>query len=275
MRPWCLFLPFLPEIVALTSHDRRAFLTSAVLVGRSSIANAADLLLEPGLLDARVSENLLNPPPYGMEANDISYPSWLAGVWTVESTTQDVLAPCGVTLFGGNATYQNARKDIGTALRYESRFVQQGTVVVADRAFNVQSIAKAAIGPNSVVDIPRATPNQLSCILAPPGAPSLLQADLLTLNRRQEVVSDSQFDCSEVVREIVAPVGQRASPSLLKEIETISLYTLHDDGRVTCRQRSAAFLLPSQQNPMAQKLWEASQGRAVDVRYYDLVYQKR
>jgi hypothetical protein len=250
----------------------------------ATLMNPPSADLPTGMLETRVTENLVNAPPYGMEGPDVAYPSWFSGLWTVESTTKDVLAPCGLALFGGNATYNKARLDIGNVLRYESRFLSSAdspTSCIADREYNVRSIAKAAMGANSVVDIPLATPNKMSAILAPLGSPSLLKVDLITLNRRQEIISDVRFDCSEVVREIVAPVGQSipssaASASILKEIETTSLYTYNPQtDMVACRQRSAAFLLPSQQNPMAMSMFQASRGRAVDVRFYDVNYTRR
>jgi hypothetical protein len=191
----------------------------------------------------------------------------------------DVQAPCGVALFGGNTTYQNARKDVGNVLKYSSRFLVDPTrpnAVFADRDFNVRSIAKVAMGANSVVDVSMATPNKFSCVLAPQGSPSMLAVDLLVLKRRQEPISDNVFHCSEVVREIAAPVDRpRQPPTLLKEIETASLYTYDPETDVVrCKQRSASFLLPSDNNPMAFQMWQMSRGQAIDVRFYDVTYTK-
>eukprot|EP00977_Amphora_coffeiformis_P017182 scaffold5506_cov159-Amphora_coffeaeformis.AAC.9 len=236
--------------------------------------------MESGLLDSRVTENVLSPPPYGLEGPDIFYPSWFSGTWKVESVGTEVLAPCGITLFGGNITYQSALKEVGSTLSYESRFVSTGDTTIADREYNVKSIARAAMGANSVVDIILATPNKFSCVLAPTGSPSLLKVDLITLLRRQENIDDNRFDCSEVVREIVSPVGQSgpsaSSATILKEVETTSLYT-YDPIKdiVRCRQRSAVFLLPSQQSPMAMKMFEYTRGRPIDVRFFDVVYTRR
>ena len=207
---------------------------------------------------------------------------WFLGTWKVTSVTKDIQAPCGVALFGGNITYTNALQDIGSLLRYESRFIRDtsGTRVIADREYNVKSIAKVALGENSVVNVGTSTPNKFSCILAPKGAPSMLSVDLIVLNRRQEAISSNQFDCSEVVREIVSPMGRpkqqpQVSPPILKEIETTSLYTYNlEQDVVYCTQRSAAFLLPSNENPMAMRMWQASGGKAIDVRYYDVTYHR-
>jgi hypothetical protein len=252
----------------------------------------------------RVTGNLLTSPDYGIEGADVFYPAWFSGTWSVDSVCTEVQAPCGVVLFGGNRTYDKAQKEIGTSLLYESRFVtstanaaageQETTtttsnLVTADREYNVKSIAKAAMGANSVVDVNLATPNKFSCVLAPKGSPSLLRVDLITLNRRQETISDTVFHCSEVVREIVAPVGPQAAGTtavstnpILKEVETTSLYTYYDpksvkpgDPLVRCRQRSATFILPSQENDVQMYLFSAAKGRPVDVRFYDVAYTKR
>ena len=272
---------------------------------------APSTALEPGLLDSRVTENLMSAPPYGMEGQDIYYPSWFAGTWKVASTTTDVQAPVGVALFGGNRTFGSAQREVGTTLQYESRFITTilgGTstrdnnntaITIADREYNVRSIAEAAMGPSSVLDVPFVSPNKLTCILAPVGSPSVLQATLLILNRRQETISDTKFDCSEVVQEIVAPAASATTssggpssssssssnsssrnnmmmPRILKQVETTSLYS-YDPKRdvITCRQRSATYLLPSQEDPVALKMWQASRGRPVDVRFYDVVYTRR
>ncbi|KAL7561897.1 hypothetical protein ACA910_011050 [Epithemia clementina (nom. ined.)] len=271
---------------AMVSHSVHAAIASDSVPSMIPTSQAESLSLEPGLLEARVTENVLSPPTYGMEGTDILYPAWFAGVWQVKSLTKRVEAPCGVALFGGNNTYQSAKEEIGSLLSYESRFLKFDDSVIADREYNVKSIAKAALGENSVVDIPMASPNRLTCILAPKGAPSLLQVDLITLNRRQETLSPNRFDCSEVVREIVSPLDNSNKPRnnpaitatspILKEIETTSMYTYNEaKDEITCTQRSAVFLLPSQQNPLAMKMWEASRGRPVDVRFYDVSYARR
>jgi len=232
---------------------------------------------QKAVLESRLVENSLQPPPYGMEGSDVFYPSWFEGRWKVASTCNEVQAPCGNLLFGGNQTFAAAQKEVGNTTLYESRFLRtQNDNVVADREFNVRSIAKAAMGSNSVLDIPLSTPNKMTCILAPEGAPTNLRVDLLILNRLQEPApTPTQFFCSEVARQIVAPLGSAGAPSatLLKEIETISLYEQIGDV-VTCRQRSATFLLPSQQNPQATYLWQASRGRPIDVRFYTVKYTK-
>ena len=168
-------------------------------------------------------------------------------------------------------------------MNYESRFISDGAGhITADREYNVQSIAKAAMGQFSVIDMPVATPNKLTCILVPKNSPSMLKVDLIALNRRQETISQNRFDCSEVTREIVSLVNNNNNPQppsgsapILKEVETTSLYTFNPaTNEIQCQQRSATFLLPSQTSPIAFKMWEAARGRPIDTRFYDVRYTK-
>jgi len=254
---------------------------------------------QSSLLVNRLENNVLEPPTYGMEGTDIFYPKWFAGNWKTASTTKSVEAPCGIALFGGNTTYTNGEQDIGNVLNYDSRFLTNtdtdDTTVIADREFNVKSIVKVTMGENSIVDVSKATPNLFCCLLALKNSSSLLQVDLIALNRRseKEVATPNQFVCSEVVREIAKTVNnnnnsnnneddarqpqqkRKNTPSVLKEIETTSMYTYFPNtDEVHCLQRSAAFLLPSNENEMAMRMWQLSRGRAIDVRYYDVIYTR-
>lgn len=299
----CCALQILPLAAAFgpsNAEGRRAFLqtasstVAAPLVGgvlfQPSPVGAATSQLPSGLIETRVEENVLSPPPYGREDADIIYPDWFKGTWGVYSECSSVEAPCGIPLFGGNSTFAKAKEEIGeaNALRYRARFVEGSAGTIADRDYNVREIVKQAMGENAVQDVSLATPDKFSCLLAPAGAGQILSVDLLTLARRQENIDAKNFHCAEVVRQVVAPINQSKpqmtplpsqQPSsktvLLKEIETASLYTLEDDDKVRCLQRSATFLLPSQQDPLAQQLWQMSRGRPIDVRFYDVTYTRR
>ncbi|KAL3945073.1 MAG: hypothetical protein SGBAC_000864 [Bacillariaceae sp.] len=299
-----------------TAAPRRQFLKQAFLLGGGALTStattpqnkvafaasdfpgtsASSMELESGLLESRVMEDLLSPPTYGLEIPDISYPSYFAGVWDTSSVGVNVEAPCGIPLFGGNRTYAAAKSEMGeaNALKYRARFVAslERDAVIADRDFNVRKIAEATMGANSVVDVALATPNKFSCLLAPAGSPNLLSVDIIALARRQEN-NEKTFDCSEVVRQIVAPANQNkpqagiptapnkgGAPTLLKEIETVSLYTPGPliNGQVQtikCRQRTATFLLPSQDDPIAYQMWQMTRGRPIDVRFYNVTYTRQ
>lgn len=245
-----------------------------------------------GPLEARSFENSLAPPPYGMETSDVFYPTAFQGGWKALSKTVDIIAPCGFEVFtGGKAGYDNAVKTEvteGNDLEYKARFVTLsggdnagGTYVAADREYNAKEIAKAAMGTYSVVDTLVATPNRYSCLLAPPGGTNnLISVDILAIGRKSEPVSSDKFVCSEFVRQIVSPAQKNnpnappVPPLSVKEIETISIYDVVGKDKIRCRQRTATFLVPSQTDPLAFKKWQVSQGKAVDVRYYDVTYTR-
>lgn len=75
-----------------SSHSilrRQLFLSWGMMasaVGQAGVANAADpffvqqaesVELQVGLLESRVTENVLSPPPYGMETTDVFYPMYV------------------------------------------------------------------------------------------------------------------------------------------------------------------------------------------------------
>jgi hypothetical protein len=159
------------------------------------------------------------------------------------STTVNVSAPCGVALFGGNATYQKARREVGTSLAYRARFVPSAAAtsastsstsptMIADREYNVVSIVQSAMGQNSMVNVDKATPNEFACTLLSGGggsgtsANNLFRVNMLTVQRKQETEEDGgggipsptashirTFACSEVVQELIRPVAVASDAS--------------------------------------------------------------
>ncbi|KAL7444171.1 hypothetical protein ACHAXM_009298 [Skeletonema potamos] len=275
------------------SVNRRAALSQIALVSSTPCLLLPAYAAE-NILEARLQENSIDPPPYGMEATDtdIFYPSYFLGSWAAVSKTLDIQAPCGFQLFtGGKAGFDSAvKKEVieGDVLRYKARFITQSrgddastSYIAADREFNAIQIAKAAMGGYSVVDVPIATPNRFSCVLGPQSDGSnLICVDIIAIARKSETLSDNKFACSEVVRQIISPATRSnpnnapVSPLSVKEIETISVYSKTDDDKIQCRQRTATYLVPSQTDPIAFKKWQLSQGKSVDIRCYDVIYTR-
>lgn len=115
-------------------------------------------------------------------------------------------------------------------------------------------------------------------------SPACIQ-DILAIARKIEPITSNKFVCSEVVRQIVSPASKRnpnappTSPFSVKEIETISVYTIdgvvdENTKKIKCKQRTATYLVPSQTDPMMFKMYQASRGQPVDVRYYDVTYTR-
>lgn len=290
----------IPIVTSALLHPSHCFASDGVIVDTEPPL--------PSLLESRYQQHDDYPPPtYGMECPDIYYPPSFLGTWRAVSKTIDVQAPCGYDLFTGGKEAYDTTYDIevrgGKLLEYGARFISSSLagggseeiVIVADREYNAREIAKAAMGTFSVVDTPIATPNRYTCLLAPPGNDTgdLISVDILAIGRRAEpksALTKTNFVCAEYVRQIVSRAKQRrggdnpnslsltvAAPLSVKEIETISIYNVNDDenmDRITCQQRTATYLVPSQTDPIAFKKWQLSSGRPVDVRRYDVIYTR-
>lgn len=92
------------------------------------------------------------------------------GKWNVSSRFTDLVAPLGVAVFGGNASFEKAQRELKSSLSYAVKFKtnqnreysHHGSVstlsshknveIIADRLYNVEQIAMSAMGPNSIID---------------------------------------------------------------------------------------------------------------------------
>ena len=109
------------DLVTIPSDGRRNLLKSFVgtfifelgIDACSSLPTNAVDAFEKGLLESRVTENLMSKVPYGLEGPDLFYPAYFKGVWDVKSVTKSVEAPCGPSLFGGNSTFSAAQAEVG------------------------------------------------------------------------------------------------------------------------------------------------------------------
>ena len=136
-------------------------------------------------------------PSYGLDARDVYYPDWFSGLWRVESKAIDVSAPLGPGLFGGNASLAAAVKELDAPpVVYEARWVRAGAApypLVADRPFNIASLAAATMGgADAILGLPGSNfdPNRLIFKLAPPDAGGqVYRAELGALARRFEPAS--------------------------------------------------------------------------------------
>ena len=79
--------------------DRRTFARIAAVgtlaFNQQSAYAVGETTQSQYLLEARSAENSLTTPPYGMEAQDIFYPSYFQGSWKALSKTKEIIAPCG------------------------------------------------------------------------------------------------------------------------------------------------------------------------------------
>jgi hypothetical protein len=97
-----------------------------------------------------------------MTPNNANITHRFEGKWTACSIFEAVEAPLGDELFGGRTVLAAAEKDLKSELCYFTRFKSVpspfpdgGTddrVIIGDRLYNVEQIAIASMGKNSIVD---------------------------------------------------------------------------------------------------------------------------
>ena len=113
-----------------------------------------------------------------LASEDIYYPKWMFGLWKVDSTALCVEAPLGEEFFGRAGALGEAKKDIGVPLTYQARFRKENKGrIVADRAFNVDSISRAAMGNSAVLEcfLEDGNADRLKMTLVPNGIKFLLK----------------------------------------------------------------------------------------------------
>ena len=183
------------------------------------------------------------------------------------------------------------------SVMYECKFVRRedGRVVV-DRGYNTASISRASMGSRAVQDTQEDGPNHLVMYIQPSGAPSggVYRADLQVVSRRvQNERLPESFACAETVRQSVVLVpGEKRSapvaPSRIKEVEAICTYDkpVVQGSTEIMRggQRTATFLVPdaaytanpslAEQAAMQQTRGPGGRAIALDMRHYDLVYER-
>ena len=203
-------------------------------------------------LRRRVGQKTLAQGSYGLDAPDVYYPDFFEGTWRVTSKAVEVSAPCGAPLFGGNASLAAARAELEAApVVYEARWIRDGRGrLIADRPYNIASIAAATMGgADALQQLPSSDafdPNGLIFKLRPEGSDVTYRAELgrwrAASSRRRARIRDSSgllvFDAGELSRQSISLPGKElVQPPSVKDIETINLFTLMKNGRITSTQR--------------------------------------
>ncbi|RUS99324.1 hypothetical protein DSM106972_077660 [Dulcicalothrix desertica PCC 7102] len=98
---------------------------------------------------------------------DLIYPTWMQGEWLVKSTLVDLAAPLAPDIitpgFEGNRQYLNQpvsfkvkfvpEKTYITGSKLIPRIVNKSASIVADRAYNSLSLARAYLGEDAVISV--------------------------------------------------------------------------------------------------------------------------
>lgn len=222
----------------------------------------------------------------GLEARDVYYPQWFTGTFQANSTGLGVWAPLGIEAFGGQNSYNAALKDVNTSLVYDCRFGPDSNLggnIVADRLFNVESIARASMGPDCVIpnykqpdgDLAR----RLHLVLSPKVGYDIYDIDLFPTDRLYSMDKRGGFQVMERTAQIISTRMEqlKASPAkpFRKDIETIALYSRQSDDVIECLQRTATFLTRVDSRfEQAVARTPSIADRAIDIRLYRIIYTK-
>eukprot|EP01035_Chromulina_nebulosa_P017399 gene17399-22948_t len=199
----------------------------------------------------------------GLSDNDLYFPDWFVGKWNVSSYLRNVEAPIDIETFGGR--------------------------VITERLYNVEQIAMAAMGENSIIDDYQPgydITKNIRLVLASPVSKSVqYEVNLESTDRQQIPLSNnpalksspyfSLLEISTQSLQVSNSTSGYISPFLKKDIETITLYTKLSDNKIKALQRTATYLCPSDlrysENVKRQPKVVVD---PIDIRCYEVIYDK-
>lgn len=183
-----------------------------------------------------------NKPPVSIAQGDLIYPDWMAGTWEVTSRLMDLAAPLAPDIV--TPGFENNRQYLQQPVTFLVRF-QKRDRVIADRAFNGMSIAKAYLEDNSqensrIVQAVKIDPNN------PNRQITLLKSDRQLIStvtgRATEKPAPDRFIATEVTQQVFRGISQ----VYLNEVETTTAYQLvqSTSPQIEANQVTAIYLSP-------------------------------
>ena len=182
---------------------------------------------------------------------DLIYPEWMAGTWTATSILREQIAPLAPKVV--TPGFEKNKKYLNEPFTFKVRFQQQQpsipsilslssfssnkNLIVADRTFNGENIAKAYLGDEQVlsVKISPDNPNRQITFLADDN-----QLISTITGRSQENPNAQEFLTTEITQQLF----QRPTSIYLNEVETTTDYQLINPRKVTAQQVTAIYLSP-------------------------------
>ena len=207
---------------------------------------------EAGALSDRLASypDWTDKPPTQPANGDLVYPDWMAGTWEMTSTLVDSSAPLApeVETPGFQSNQSLLNEPITCEVRFEPRmtsytqsFLLQPRLaqeeIVADRAFNGMSLAKAYMGDTAVkkVVIDSKNPNRQLTILE-----NYHMLESTVTGRATEAPAETEFLTTELFQQMFRGGGR----PYFNEVETTTAYHQVDDTHVTANQITAVYLSP-------------------------------
>jgi hypothetical protein len=219
------------------------------------------------------------PVPAVTNTEDLIYPDWFAGTWTMTSTLEEAIAPLAPELvtpgFADNQAFLH--KPIDAVVRFVPARVTSGEFlarplqvikkIIGDRAFNGLSLARAYLGEGTVQSVKVDPKNPNRQIMALKESQALLS---VVTGRGSETPSAQDFVSTELFQQIFQGWQQSI---YLNEVENTTAY--HYETRanqsetvpsITAQQITAIYLSPQDPNYFKAK------GRPVALYKYHLAF---
>jgi hypothetical protein len=172
--------------------------------------------------------NWQHKPTTQAASGDLTYPDWLAGDWRLQSTLIDLTAPLAPAII--TPGFEGNRAELNHSIDFPVRFVltnlpqvralvptRNTTGIVADRAFNGMSIAKAYLGADRVqsVQVDPTNPNRQLTILK-----GNRQLESSITDRAVEQPNPDRFITTELFQQVFRGTDQ----PYLNQVETTTDY---------------------------------------------------
>ncbi|WP_155823643.1 DUF6816 family protein [Gloeocapsa sp. PCC 7428] len=181
---------------------------------------------------------------------DLVYPDWMAGSWNVTSTLIDAVAPLAPEIVtpGFESNRQNLQQPIRFPVRFEEKKLFQSqafapttvrSAVVADRAFNGLSLAKAYLGDVAIaLKVDPQSPNRQITLLK--GDRQLVS---IVSGRATETLGENQFITTEVFQQFFRSKDSRP---YFNEVESTTAYHYlpQSEPTIIADQVTAVYLSP-------------------------------
>lgn len=279
---------------------RKALLkTAQVAIGSASTAAfpiPLPVAAETKSIANRLDNNSITipPPSYSSELNGIDnlyFPPWMAGEWSVVQTLVNTEAPLGVKFLGGPngsekigiESLNEARKQIDKPVSLKLRYIPTKWGVAEDRLFNTRQRLDAFAGRAVVSTVQYADVggSNRPAVLAMGGtAGDPLQTTMtyfkgpaaqktFVVSHGSETLSEDGWAGYEVDRSIFALTNENTAPPLTTDSEIIWIITRINENLIRAKLRLAGYL-----NAQSDTLYFDAKKRAVSLQDYSLEFTR-
>ncbi|MCU0565815.1 MAG: hypothetical protein MUF49_04390 [Oculatellaceae cyanobacterium Prado106] len=261
----------LPTQIAYSSNSRSSILVNDSTLNQTDFQNQTrerqtEYNHEPqktiGVLIQRLQQfpDWTSLPPTRRARGDLFYPDWFAGLWEVQTTLIDLVAPLAPEVVSPG--FESAREGLQQAIAFQVRFVPEQELrvsrlgfrsspqFVSDRAFNGANLAKATLAKAALTSLGKPAKNPILAVKVDPTNPNR-QITLLregrqlvstVTGRAVEAPNADQFVTTELFEQEF-----RGAPQVyFNRVENTTAYTRQsgDDPAITADQVTAVYLSP-------------------------------